>query len=140
MLWPDSRDPIEIRFPKLDPLIRKTRDEIDIDVGKSALAQRLHIRKDVARFVQPSSCLQVFVVEGLRAKAYAIDAAITISAQFPIVERPRVGFKTDFFGAGWQTLHDKFNQVAGDNRWSSATKEDCLRGCVPAGQIDLTNK
>src|SRR5206468_10714771 len=80
-------------------IIRQDGKYIDIEVVESSLPERLDIAENVSRIVEAACIFQILIVKRLRPEADAIDAGAGIAFELGLVERARIRFEADLFGA-----------------------------------------
>src|SRR5258706_15921787 len=74
MLRPKVQRLLNISFPAIDRLPWQSRDQIEVHVIESRLAQELERRSHVGRIMCAAEHLQLAIIERLRAKAGAVDS------------------------------------------------------------------
>src|SRR6266404_7433417 len=89
MLGSQIQGQIEISFPTCERLTGQSSDQIEVDVFESGFAQALKRRRNVCRCMSAAELFQIPIVEGLRAKAGAIDSQ---AAEFAQLSQRQFGF------------------------------------------------
>jgi hypothetical protein len=77
-------NPIQIFFPDLEPLVRQSGNQIDIDIRETMLPEEVDVAKHIYRCVKASGILEIFIVERLHAKTDPVHAGCTIPFQLNV--------------------------------------------------------
>src|SRR5579859_6613939 len=106
MLRPEGKGALQVRFPRMQSLVRQGKHEVKVQVGEARLSGGEDRPLDLSGAMDASEPQEVLVEEALGSEGNPVEASRFHGFELGGIDRSRVGLARDLAPIDWRVCFD----------------------------------